>query len=154
MIKTNKKKSKIDDILLDGVMKSMGTSLIPVPILDCVALSSVQLRMIKELANEYGVSYSKLSTKRILSVMIGNSIRHSLILPVSSLLKTLPGIGTSIGTVSMAVSGGAATYSIGKVFDHHFQQGGDFGKFDANKFKEQFELYLKEGIEIAKNLRK
>jgi len=143
---------KTDKIILDGVMESMGTSFIPVPILDVVALSSVQLRMIRKLAGQFGVSYSSLSVKRILSAIIGNTIKRSLFLPVASFLKTIPGIGTSIGTLSMAVSGGAATYSIGKVFALHFEQGGDFGKFDTSQLKEQFEFYLKEGLEVAKNL--
>jgi uncharacterized protein (DUF697 family) len=118
-----------------------------------VALSSVQLRMIKKLAEQYNVPYSALSVKRIVSALLGNTIKRSLLLPVSSFLKAVPGIGTSIGTVTMAVSGGAATYSLGKVFAHHFEQGGNFAKFDPNKFKEQFDLYFKEGVEVAKNIK-
>jgi hypothetical protein len=64
---------------------------------------------------------------------------------VSSMLKTFPGIGTTIAAVTMPVFSAGATYVIGKVFIQHFASGGtllDFNPPDYREFiKEQKEKW-------------
>ena len=54
----------------------------------------------------------------------------------SVLSKFMPGMGSAIGTVSLATFGASATYAIGKVFVRHFENGGSFATFSAKDIQE------------------
>jgi uncharacterized protein (DUF697 family) len=128
---------------------SGAAGLIPIPLVDMAAVGGVQLQMLRRLSEIYGVPFSENRGKSIIASLAGAVIPASTAtttgMGLSSLLKTLPGIGTTIAAITMPVFSAGATYVIGKVFIQHFASGGtllDFNPPDYREFiKEQKEKW-------------
>jgi uncharacterized protein (DUF697 family) len=128
---------------------SGAAGLIPIPLVDMAAVGGVQLQMLRRLSEIYGVPFSENRGKSIIASLAGAvipaSTATSTAMGVSSMLKTFPGIGTTIAAVTMPVFSAGATYVIGKVFIQHFASGGtllDFNPPDYREFiKEQKEKW-------------
>ncbi|MEM6299043.1 MAG: DUF697 domain-containing protein, partial [Bacteroidota bacterium] len=141
---------KAQGIVRTHVVWSMGAGLIPLPIVDFVAVTAVQLDMLRELAAAYDKDFSESAGKSWISALGGTYLARL----GAQAVKAIPGIGTMIGGVSMAVMSGASTFAIGQVFIRHFDSGGDFFDFDASEFKGFFEEQFEKGKEFAKDIQK
>src|SRR5690606_606803 len=71
-----------------------------------------------------------------------------------SLVKTIPGIGSILGSVTMSVLSGASTYATGQVFIWHFSTGGNFMDFNFEKAKEIYEREFEIGKKVARDMEK
>jgi uncharacterized protein (DUF697 family) len=128
---------------------SGAAGLIPIPLVDMAAVGGVQLQMLRRLSEIYGVPFSENRGKSLIASLAGAvipaSTATSTAMGVTSMLKTFPGIGTTIAAVTMPVFSAGATYVIGKVFIQHFASGGtllDFNPPDYREFiKEQKEKW-------------
>lgn len=98
--------------------------LAPFPLLDLVAVGAVQVRMVKQLADLYGVPFRKDLAKSLIGAAIGSTGAFAVAAPIGSMLKAVPGIGTFASTFATPAAAGAATYALGKVFTQHFETGG------------------------------
>jgi uncharacterized protein (DUF697 family) len=131
---------------------AMGAGLIPIPIVDLLTISGVQLKMLKDLSEIYEVKFHENKGKSILSALLGSIVPNSLAYTSSSIFKAIPLLGPLVGGLSMSIFSGAATYAIGKVFIQHFESGGTFLDFDPVKVKEYFYEKFEEGKNIAKEM--
>jgi uncharacterized protein (DUF697 family) len=133
---------------------SMGVGLVPIPLLDLTALTGIQIKMLYDLAKHYNVEFHKKAVKSILVSLLGaataGALRKS---GVTTFIKAIPIIGF-VGAVSMTVYNGATTYAVGKLFSHHFENGGTFLDVDLKKFKDNFKKHFDEGKEKVKNKNK
>jgi uncharacterized protein (DUF697 family) len=122
---------------------AMGAGLVPFPLIDMAALMGIQIRMLSQLSDNYHVPFARDVVKKLLSALLGAVIPSSLSTIVGSGLKLVPGVGTTIGMLSMSVFAGATTMAIGKVFMQHFESGGTFLDFEPAEvrahFREEFE---------------
>ncbi len=141
---------KADSIITTHVMFATGAGLIPVPLVDLFGVTAVQLDMIRQLANLYGVEFNKEAGKSIIGA-IGGSVLARL---GASLIKTIPGVGTIIGELAMGATSAASTYAIGKVFKAHFEEGGDLYNFNIEEAKRLFNEKMEEGKEFVKKMYK
>ncbi len=145
---------KASKIVNRYVKWSMGSGLIPVPVLDVGVLALVQLRMLKVLSGHYDVPFMRNAGKNLIAALLGYTTTHSLRGSIfTGLLKALPG-GLILGVLSMPIYSGAATYAIGKVFVQHFESGGTFLTLKPFKVKEHFAEYFEEGQAVAAELKK
>ncbi|MGF1532887.1 MAG: DUF697 domain-containing protein [Bernardetiaceae bacterium] len=141
---------KAPGIVRTHVAWATGAGLIPVPIVDFVAVTAIQLDMLRELAAAYNKDFSEASGKSWLSALGGTYLARL----GAQAIKTIPGIGSIIGGVSMGVLSGATTFAIGQVFIRHFESGGDFFDFDAEQFKDFFDEQFEQGKTVAKEMQK
>jgi uncharacterized protein (DUF697 family) len=136
-------------IVRNYTLASVMVSTIPVPIVDLVALSSLQLKMLHRLATLYQIPFSEQLGKSLIASLVGGGVPLSLSSNLSkwaaSLAKSMPGVGTAAGMVGVAAFGGASTYAIGKVFTRHFESGGTLLDFDPQHAKDDYAKQLKEG---------
>ncbi len=144
----------VDNIVKYHVWGSLGIGLIPLPLVDCVALSGVQLNMLRKLAKTYDVPFMKDKGKIIIASMLGGGIATTVSMPVSSLLKAIPLIGLPAGVLTMSALAGASTYALGKVFIQHFESGGTFLNFDPNAVRDYYNEMFKEGQKVASQTKK
>ncbi len=141
---------KADQLIKKYAFRSSVTGFIPIPLLDTLGLLSVQQSMLYALAKLYSVPYSKARAKtRIAGLTSGLTTRVASPM-LGSALKLLPGVGILVGGTSMAVLGSASTYAIGKVFQQHFEVGGDLEDFDPEVAKETFNAEFKKGKELSR----
>ena len=118
---------------------SLGGGFIPVPKVDLVLIAALQVLMLRELAKEYDVPFSRNLGKSAVSALLGGYLPTRLGLGgLGSLVKAVPVVGTYIGFATVPAFAPAATYAIGKVFIQHFESGGPFLDFDPDKVRDHF----------------
>ena len=141
------------DLVKKYMWWSMGAGLIPVPFVDLIAVSGVQIKMLSDMSEIYGVKFSQNRGKSIVSALLGSIVPNSLARGgVGSILKFLPIVGPVMGGISMSLFSGAATYAIGKVFIQHFEAGGTFLDFDPAEVNEYFKSKFEEGQKVAEEM--
>ena len=111
-------------IIKNKVGWSAAAGLAPVPLLDLAAISAVQVRMIKQLADLYGIPFRKELAKSLIGAALGGGAAFAVAAPVGSMMKAIPGIGTFVSTFVTPAAAATATYALGKVFTQHFDAGG------------------------------
>jgi uncharacterized protein (DUF697 family) len=152
-IALEEKEQQARTIVKNYMWWSMGAGLIPVPFVDLVAVSGVQLKMLAEVSKVYGVEFQENRGKAAVAALIGYVVPSSLSFgAVGSLLKAIPLVGQIVGAPSMALFCGASTYALGKVFIQHFASGGTFLSFDPATVKEHFQKEFEAGAKLAADL--
>ncbi len=143
-----------DRIIRRHVFSSMGVGLIPLPLVDLVALTGVQVHMVRKLADLYKTPYSRDRAKNIIASLLG-SFTPTVAAPsiAISLTKMIPLLGQAFGTLTMPVLSGAATYAVGSVFVQHFASGGTFLTIDPEKVEAYYMEKFKEGENIAADMK-
>ena len=142
--------TETEELALKTVKKyvwwSGGAGLIPVPGLDLVAVSGVQLKMLADVSKIYGVPFEKNCGKAAAGSLLGFVVPHTLSCGFTgSVLKTIPLVGPLIGAPSMAFFSGAAAWALGNVFIQHFESGGTFLDFEPERVREYFKEKFAEG---------
>ena len=138
---TEEERDQVASKLVDRFSLWSGAAgLIPIPLVDMAAVGGVQLQMLRRLSEIYGVPFSENRGKSILASLAGAVIPASTAtttaVGVGSLVKSLPGVGTAIGALTMPVFSAGATYVIGKVFIQHFASGGTLLDFNPPDYRE------------------
>ena len=144
------KKDKCEKIVKNSVLWSMGAGLIPLPLVDMVAVTGIQIDMLKQITAVYEIDFSENQFKSWIAALSGGILSRL----GANALKVVPGIGSMLGGVAMSVLSGAGTYAIGQVFLKHFEEGGDAFNFDTEKFKGFYEEQFEKGKKFAKDLAK
>ncbi len=120
--------------------------LVPLPLVDLVAFSVLQAKMLKDLTELYELEYSKqrarIFTGALISSVTSISVARQTSVLVGSLLKSLPAVGTVAGTALMPAASGASTYALGKVFIQHFEAGGTLLDFEPEKMRDYYRQQL------------
>jgi uncharacterized protein (DUF697 family) len=119
---------------------SGAAGLIPVPLIDVVAVGGVQLQMLRKLSEIYGVPFTDNRGKSVIASLAGAIIAASTAtttaMTFGSLIKGIPGIGSAVGALTMPVYSAGATYVIGHVFMKHFASGGTLLDFNPPDYRE------------------
>jgi uncharacterized protein (DUF697 family) len=135
---------KANAIMKNRMMWSAGAGLFPIPVVDMVALSGIQLEMLYSFSKLYDVPFRKDIGKSVIASLLGSVLPTGMAPGLASLIKAIPLIGQTTGALTMSIVGGASTYAVGKIFIQHFEAGGTFLDFNPAKVKDHFaELYEK-----------
>ena len=137
----------VDAIIRKRVYAAIGIGFVPVPLIDFLGLTAIQIELIHALAKAHGVEFKKERVKSIISSLCGSLLSTASVPLAASLLKCIPVIGTTAGAATACIMGGSTTYALGWVFDRHFRKGGCLVDFDAEEAK----TYFKEKVEEGKN---
>jgi uncharacterized protein (DUF697 family) len=138
-------------IVRGHVLWALGAGLMPIPLLDIAAVTAVQIDMLRQLARLYNVNFSESMSKGFVTALTGSTLARA----GASLIKTIPGVGTVIGGVSMSVMSGASTYAIGQVAISYFtSMDGDLSNVDMEWAKRTYGEAFERGKEFVSNLRK
>ncbi|MBL7784200.1 MAG: DUF697 domain-containing protein [Saprospiraceae bacterium] len=142
------KQNKTLEVIKNHVGFALGAALTPVPGVDLLAVSAVQLNMLRTMAKIYGVSFVDALGKNIVSAVVGSSAARL----GASLIKAIPGVGTIIGELSMPALSGASTYALGKVVAKHFERGGTLEDLDLKNAKKGYNSEIENGKVAAEEL--
>jgi len=140
-----------DTIVRNHIIWSMGAGLIPVPIVDFFAVSGIQLDMIRQLCKLYDQDFKESEGKAIITSLTGSGLAR---MGAKAMIKFIPGIGSVIGGVTMAVLSGASSYALGEVFKKHFETGGTFLDFDVKRIKKMYNEKFEKGKKVAEQYQK
>lgn len=144
------KREHADSIIKNHAIWSMGAGFIPVPVADFFAVSAVQLDMIRQISRVYDLDFKEAQGKAIISALTGTSLARL----GARAVKFIPGVGSIIGGVTLAVLSGASTYALGEVFKKHFETGGTFLDFDLDRLKTLYNEKFEKGKTYARTWQK
>lgn len=141
--------AKADSIVKSNVAQAMAMGLIPVPLLDVVALTNIQFKMVDDLIKLYGIRYTHIERAVVRSFILG-MLPVVAVTGLGSTFKVLPGIGSFVGSASISMMAGSVTYATGKVFVQHFSTGGTLQDFNLTKAKQHFMREFRRGRRVTK----
>ena len=134
------------DIIRNHMYWAIGAGSLPLPLIDLAAVTGIQLDMLKQLSRHYGVPYQEEQAKSWLSALSASLLSRL----GANALKLIPGIGSILGGVSMAVLSGASTYALGQVAREHFEGRGSFEDLNlpltatSDDIKARYKLLVKQ----------
>jgi len=134
---------------------AMGAGILPLPLFDVVAISGIQLNMLRQLSNLYDRKFTEgVAKKAVMSLLVGLGGVGVGGLIGSSLVKLIPFIGLPLGIASVPVVSGAFTHAVGQTFVMHFEAGGTLLDFDPKAMRAYFEKELAKAKEMVAKLEK
>lgn len=102
------REARADALIRDHVAGSVAAAAIPVPLLDLVAVTAVQLTLLRKLGRLYGTTVGVGAQGALAVGLLGAALPRV----AASALKILPGIGWVGGTAAQAALSGAATWAL------------------------------------------
>jgi uncharacterized protein (DUF697 family) len=127
------------------VIWSVGAGLVPVPIVDFVAVTAIQLDLIRQLCTLHGVSYEEGTGKIWVGALTGGAVARI----GASAIKAIPGVGSLLGGLSMSIASGASTYAVGQVVKRHLQNGGSMSNLDLDAARRAYAGEYEKGKHVA-----
>jgi uncharacterized protein (DUF697 family) len=95
--------------------------LVPLPVVNIASVTAINLRMVKQLSELYGVPFQHDRTRALIVGLIGGAVPTGVgAAACSTLMWIVPG-GLLLGLGASAVTAGALTRGIGSVFIEHFE---------------------------------
>ena len=109
--------------------------LVPLPVIDAVAVGGVQLQMLRRLSQIFDVPFTANRGKALLASIAGATVPATSAFGFASALKILPVVGNVVSVFVMPVLSAGATYGIGKAFVEHFKSGGTLLDFNPPDYR-------------------
>lgn len=131
--------AKAEKLIANCALGSAGLGLLPIPLVDLVAVGGLQVWLVRELAKLHGVPFSGSRVKALVSALIGAGVPTLLTGGVASVVKFVPFIGPLLGIAVRPGLSGASTLALGRVFNTHFKTGGTLLDFDADRMKAYYQ---------------
>jgi len=110
--------------------------LIPLPVVDLVAVGGLQIQMLRRLSQIYNVEFSENRGKALIASLAGTMIPATSGIGAASALKTMPFLGMVASAFVMPALSAGFTYAIGKTFVQHFESGGSLLDFNPPDYRE------------------
>jgi uncharacterized protein (DUF697 family) len=115
---------------------SAAAGLIPIPVVDALAVGGLQLQLLRRISQIYGVPFAENRGKALIASLAGAMIPATSGIGAASLLKSIPILGTAAAVFVMPALSAGATYALGKAFIKHFQSGGTLLDFNPPDYRE------------------
>ncbi len=145
MTEQTTKFKEAEGVVRKYMLATAGAGLMPLPLVDLVAVSGLQLAMLNSLAKLYRIEFSEELGKSVIASLVGGGLPLPLSTALASLLRGVPLLGPAVGFMGVALFAGASTYALGRVFIQHFESGGTFLTFDPEKVRDFYNQKVDEG---------
>lgn len=127
------RRASADAVIRDHVATSVAAAAIPIPIVDLLAVTAVQLSLLRQLGRLYGARVGIGAQGALAVGLLGAALPRA----AASALKILPGIGSVGGAFAQAALSGAATWALANALrdrleepprDRELEQGADLAR--------------------------
>ncbi len=130
---------------------SVAASLIPVPVVDTLAISGTQIKMIHALCACYGVPFRRERAVAVATGLLGGAATTTIAHSVTRVLvKSIPFVGPLFALTAEPALSFATTYGIGQAFIKHFESEGTLDDFSAKQMKYYVDAQFAKGKQIFK----
>lgn len=140
-----------DDIIRNHAWFSTVPGFTPVPLLDLLGITAVQLDMIRQLCRVYDKEYDEQKGKAIVLSLGGAMLSRIPGYAFRSAFKAVPLVGWALGGVSLSAFAAAGTYAVGAVFKEHFDQGGTLYNLNPENFRKFYREKVEEGKRLIED---
>src|ERR1700733_7078726 len=110
--------------------------LIPIPVVDVLAVGGLQIQMLRRLSQIYDVQFSENRGKALIAALAGTMIPATSGMGAASAMKAIPVVNILAAGFVMPVLSAGATFAIGKAFIQHFESGGTLLDFNPPDYRE------------------
>ena len=110
--------------------------LVPLPVVDVLAVGGLQVQMLRRLSQIYDVEFSDNRGKALIAALAGCMIPATSGMGAASALKAVPVVNILAAGFVMPVLSAGATFAIGKAFIQHFESGGTLLDFNPPDYRE------------------
>jgi uncharacterized protein (DUF697 family) len=110
--------------------------LVPIPVVDLLAVGGLQVQMLRRLSQIYDVEFSANRGKAVIAALAGTMIPATSGMGAASALKAVPILGMLASGFVMPVLSAGATFAIGKAFIQHFESGGTLLDFNPPDYRD------------------
>ena len=131
ILTTFKQKDTARKIIHQRTLYSAGVGFLPLPVLDVIGITSIQLWMIRDIARVYDIPFERHLVKSFIGSVVSN-------LGAYGLVKSIPIVGFMLGGSVVALGAATTTYTLGKIFMQHFDQGGTLLDFNPSTSRAYF----------------
>ena len=142
-----------NDSIKSHVIASMAVGLVPIPGVDLAGTLAVQVRMVNQICEIYGVTLRDNAATTVVLALVGSLMPVVLAGGLVSGLKIIPGLGSLSGAAGVSLLGGAMTYAIGSVFQQHLESHDSLIDFDPTKVRSVMRREFDAGLTVARTLR-
>lgn len=138
------------EIVKRNMLWSAAAGVVPMPLLELVAITGIEVKLVNELADHYKVPFRKdLAKTAVLSLVGGlGSVALGKMVALSS-MRVIPVVGQLVAAVSVPGMAAAVTYALGRVFVSHFEAGGTLLDFDPAEMRAYFRAEFDKGLKQA-----
>jgi uncharacterized protein (DUF697 family) len=144
-------KLRAENCIKNHVIAAMGIGLFPSALVDMVGVTGIEVKMIRDLANVYSFAVpKKLVAYKVLISLIGSIGPVYVSTRMHAALKGVPLVGHAVYVGILSLTGGAAVYAVGKIFQKHFESGGTFLSKDNKYIRDYFKEKYAEGKQVVK----
>jgi uncharacterized protein (DUF697 family) len=142
---------RAENCIKNHVFAAMGIGFIPSAAVDVVGITAIEIKMIRNLAHIYSFPVPhKLVAIKVLISLIGSIGPVYVSVKMHSVLKGVPLLGYAVYAGLLSITGGAAVYAVGKIFQAHFESGGTFLSKDNKYIRDYFNEKYTEGKQTVK----
>ena len=110
--------------------------LVPIPVVDVLAVGGLQVQMLRRLSQIYNIEFSENRGKALIAALAGCMIPATSGMGAASALKAIPVVNILAAGFVMPVLSAGATFAIGKAFIQHFESGGTLLDFNPPDYRE------------------
>ena len=147
---TDEMRLAADNIIKRYVILAMGAGLIPSALVDVVAITILEVKMIGDLAGAYNFPVPhRLVRYKVLISLIASLGSVYLSIRMNAALKDAPLVGYMFSAGMLSITGGAAVYAVGKIFQKHYESGGTFLSSDNSVLRRYFKEKYQEGKKVV-----
>jgi uncharacterized protein (DUF697 family) len=138
------------EIIRRHVSAAMAVAVTPLPGVDIVGVSAVQVALARRLARRHGVTWDAVRGRTVVIAVVGASLARV----GASAVKSLPGAGWIVGSAAQAMLSGASTWALGSVLSEHFGRSGTLDDVDPASMRDRYREALARGRAVARALRR
>jgi uncharacterized protein (DUF697 family) len=116
---------------------SVVAGMTPVPVLDIIALSGAQIKMIQLLCKHYNIPFEKKVAVAVATGLIGGTLTSAVATGATRIvMKNIPVVGQIFNWTVEPVLSFGSTYAIGATFVQHFDSNGNLKSFKSEEMKD------------------
>ena len=141
-------------VVKSHVLPAMAVGILPLPLLDFAALTTLQLHMMRRLSQIYEVPFSRRRGRLILTSLLGALLPSSTGRWALTVVPFVPVVGYTISAVAMSSIGGALTYAIGRALIRHFENDKSFLTLRPEVIEPDVRNAIWEGEQVVAELRR
>lgn len=127
-----------------------GIGFVPIPLANSAAIAGTQLTMVADLSRIYEIEFSQSRGRALIAALVGvagtRTVSAALL---GAVALAVPPLAPAAVLLCFPAYNGAATYAIGRVFQHHFELGGTLLDFDPARTRAYFREQLTEGRRVV-----
>jgi len=139
--------SKVEKTIRNHTGLAMGAAIVPVPVADVVAISAIELDMLRAISKIYGKDLRDDLGKQIIGIAVAATVGGGI---WGAILKLIPGIGSAAGGAIQMTVAGTICYALGYAYKSYVESD---GVFDPEKFKAEMIYNMKSAKETVKKMK-